>query len=629
MIQKPLIAYSVLNYIWSKDQDILDTYIPLVCSCILKNNLQEVTRNDIEHWFLQEYGLNNLTKGACESIIRRMIKIGYLKNENHKYLVIQDKIVEYVENAKTIEHADTDFSYLIAAIIKYANDKYSLHFTNDEVEQAILDFLQSHDGDLLLQEEKLVDILEKQKQGKTNKTKLKFIISKFLLQSQEQDRVSLEKMVNLAKGHILSSLLSMKDFSAYQGKLNNVIIALDTPIIYSILGLNDKANIELMRELISRLKDLGAQFIIFEQNYNEVHNTLNSTTYLLRTKNYDLEHSSRLLRYAVRRNISADKLQMYLHQLDDTLTQWQITREVAPNNITNYQEIDVEKLTELISNIYNNKGETDLQEYQKELINTDVDTISYIFRMRGNVAATSLKNCKAILLTTNAAIAYASRYPKLSNIVHAIPVCMTDIFLSTILWMNFPSKNTALNERLLMSECSRNITLDDKILQRFYADVVQMHEQNLITEEQVLLANTSKLTIKLLENKTFNDESLYTDTTTEEILQEMELTRNRENKDLKGKLNRHDNNIKRFANILAYACYWLVWGVLIVIFLIKNYIDISTWKCVWKIAFKVLFIVPALWGLCSHAGVIPSKINFINKIANFFYEKINLLLEKE
>lgn len=81
MIQKPLIAYSVLNYIWSKDQDILDTYIPLVCSCILKNNLQEVTRNDIEHWFLQEYGLNNLTKGACESIIRRMIKIGYLKNE--------------------------------------------------------------------------------------------------------------------------------------------------------------------------------------------------------------------------------------------------------------------------------------------------------------------------------------------------------------------------------------------------------------------------------------------------------------------------------------------------------------------------------------------------------------------
>ena len=628
MIQKSLVAYSVLNYIWSKDQDILDTYIPLVCSCILKNNLQEVTRNDIEQWFLQEYGLNNITKGACESIIRRMAKIGYLKNERHKYLVIQDEIIKYIENAKTIEQADTDFSYLITAIVKYAVDKYSLHFTNEEVEQAILDFLQSHDGDLLLQETKLVDILEKQKQGKTNRTKLKFIISKFLLQSQEQDRISLEKMVNLAKGHILSSLLSMKDFSAYQGKLDKVIIALDTPVIYSILGLNDKANVELIQELILRLKDLGAEFIIFEQNYNEVHNTLNSTTYLLRTKNYDLEHSSRLLRYAVRRNISADKIQMYLHQLDDTLARWQITREVAPNNIPNYQEIDVEKLTELISNIYNNKGEKELQEYQKELINTDVDTISYIFRMRGNVAAINLKNCKAILLTTNAAIAYASRYPKLSNIVHAIPTCMTDIFLSTILWMNFPSENTSLNERLLMSECSRNITLDDKILQRFYAEVVQMHEQNMITDEQVLLANTSKSTIKLLENKTFNEESLYTDTTTEEILQEMELNRNRENKDLRRKLSKHDNNIKRFANILAYVCYWLVWGVLIIIFLIKNYVDISTWKCVWKIVFRALFIIPVLWGLCSHAGIIPSKMNFINKIANFLYRKISILLEK-
>ena len=62
--------------------------------------------------------------------------------------------------------------------------------------------------------------------------------------------------------------------------------------------------------------------------------------------------------------------------------------------------------------------------------------------MRGNKPSNSLKNCNAIMVTTNTTIANASRIDGISEITHIIPVCVQIIFLSTILWLKFSKKES-------------------------------------------------------------------------------------------------------------------------------------------------------------------------------------------
>jgi hypothetical protein len=97
-----------------------------------------------------------------------------------------------------------------------------------------------------------------------------------------------------------------------------------------------------------------------------------------------------------------------------------------------------------------------LPEYKRGQIENDVETISYIYRIRKNEAISNLKGCKAILLTTNEAIAFASKHNEISTnrVKPTIPPCLTDIFLSTILWANYPSKNNELNIKCLINVSS-------------------------------------------------------------------------------------------------------------------------------------------------------------------------------
>lgn len=93
----------------------------------------------------------------------------------------------------------------------------------------------------------------------------------------------------------------MKNIGNYVGKMSGVIIALDSPIIFNLLDLNEKVNFDMSSELLGILKKQGCSFVIFRQHYQEVLQTFNSTIHLLYTKNYSLDKASRLLKYSVRK----------------------------------------------------------------------------------------------------------------------------------------------------------------------------------------------------------------------------------------------------------------------------------------------------------------------------------------
>ena len=614
MINRTITSYTILNYFSEKGISQIDLYVPFACKCINKNASQTVSIEDLKKWFSEEYGLSKIYQGVFVSLLKKLTSLGILSLGGGCYNINKQQLIKEIEKFHEIDNS-LSIEELCQKLILFSKENFGVEFSIEETQNGILRFLENHDGDIILDEKGLIDRVARQ----TEKSKkLNYILSKFIIWSKDNSSETFQLFKNIAKGHALSSLLSMKGVCNYVGKMSGVTIALDSPIIFNLLSLNEKVNFDMSSELLGILKKQGCVFIIFKQHYQEVLQTFNSTIHLLHTKDYSLDKASRLLKYAVRNNISASFLKNKRELLDSILSKWNISICEAPSIPNRYSEIDSEKLNELLMKRYLDNN-VEIDDNKRKTIENDVDVISYIYRMRGNSPASNLKNCNAILITTNTALAYASKHPELSNVCHSIPVCMTDAFLSTILWFCYPDTSSDINEKVLLSECYNNLSLSDEILHRFYSEVKELDASTPISEEIMLNINTSRMVQELLESKTFNETSLYTDKTTAEILQEIEISRNTEIKTLSGTLDNHDTKFLSIAKIAAGTIIFFVWLVLVVLFLILKYIDYSNWTNIWKIVLNILSVIPALWGLLSWFGIIKNKAYILDFLTNKIY----------
>lgn len=614
MISRTITSYTLLNYFSEKGLSQLDLYVPFACKCISKNSSKTVSIEDLKKWFSEEYGLSKIYQGVFVSLLKKLTSLGILSLGGGCYNINKQQLIKEIEKFHEIDNS-LSIEELCQKLILFSKENFGVEFSIEETQNGILRFLENHDGDIILDEKGLIDRVARQ----TEKSKkLNYILSKFIIWSKDNSSETFQLFKNIAKGHALSSLLSMKGVCNYVGKMSGVTIALDSPIIFNLLSLNEKVNFDMSSELLGILKKQGCVFIIFKQHYQEVLQTFNSTIHLLYTKDYSLDKASRLLKYAVRNNISASFLKNKRELLDSILSKWNISICEAPSIPNRYSEIDSVKLNELLMKRYLDNN-VEIDDNKRKTIENDVDVISYIYRMRGNSPASNLKNCNAILITTNTALAYASKHPELSNVCHSIPVCMTDAFLSTILWFCYPDTSSDINEKVLLSECYNNLSLSDEILHRFYSEVKELDASTPISEEIMLNINTSRMVQELLESKTFNETSLYTDKTTAEILQEIEISRNTEIKTLSGTLDNHDTKFLSIAKIAAGTIIFFVWLGLVVLFLILKYIDYSNWTNIWKIVLNILSVIPALWGLLSWFGIIKNKAYILDFLTNKIY----------
>ena len=180
-----------------------------------------------------------------------------------------------------------------------------------------------------------------------------------------------------------------------------------------------------------------------------------------------------------------------------------------------------------------------------------------------------------------------------------------------------------------MSECYQYITLQDDILKRFYDDVGKINAQTPITEEEMLNVKTSEMIPELLESKTYNDVTLYTDTTTAEILEEFDNIRNRKANENEAIIETHTKNFYRLSYNLARAIEFICWAALVALFIWLKFVNFSDWHSVLRIIMNTLIIVTAVWGLLCWIGFIPSKVNTTKMLTMKINNQLTKFFNKE
>jgi hypothetical protein len=324
-MDKTLFGLALLSYNWDNHKkDIIDSYIPLVCNCIISKIYNKTTREIVQMDLIEAYGIN-IPLGAIESILKRMSKDELLRKTSGEYLVNYDKVCSTVKNSQKDE-LDIAFKNLVIDLNVYSKTIFTIELSNEEIEFGLINFFKENDLDLLFASPNNESVLPKVKESK----KAKYIIAKFITDLQSKDPSKFAMVLKLAKGYAIASLITYDDIQHYSGKLSDVEIYLDAPIIFNLLGLNGDSNLKLGKELINTLKVNGAKLKLFEINYGEVIKTIQDAINRLTFHNYDITKSSRILRTSIRENISAQQLQIKLNQFDSMLESFSIVKVASP-----------------------------------------------------------------------------------------------------------------------------------------------------------------------------------------------------------------------------------------------------------------------------------------------------------
>lgn len=515
-MNRTILSLALLKAHWEKEKkDYIDNFVPFLATIIKEKNYLEIDLDTLQDDFKERFGLI-IPNYALITILNRARK-KFLYRKYGKIFVNQEKISSYDTSFKSSE-IERKFNNITHKIIEFGKKEFNFDISKEEVEEALLSFLKEHDLDILFAS-KNISILPNVNPNK----KVKYIISRFILFVYNNDVTLFNFLLDITVGHALSSAILYSDFNyAFSGKLKNLNIYIDTPLILDLLGLNGSYNQQSIIELIKILNEEKANLYILETTKGEVNSILQDAINHLEKGNVDIKRSSKILRFCVKNGISSSDLQSIFLTMDKTLDDYDIIPSAVPSYEDHEILIDEVELEKTIKDTYK-KIIDNFDEKKADIkgtIQRDVKVLSGIYRFRKGHKPKTIKDSKAIFITSNSSLALASRVfeTKHNGDYFTIPSCLTSVFLGTTIWLQSPQKVIQINTKKFIADCYSSIQPSSSLINKYIEEIEKLKDIKRINNDEYYLLRTHQAALNLLETKTLGDPDAIDTRTVQEIL---------------------------------------------------------------------------------------------------------------
>jgi tetrahydromethanopterin S-methyltransferase subunit G len=518
-MNRTILSLALLKVNWSKGVDYIDCFLPLLVSTIISSGTKTIDINDvskIKKEILKEYGLD-IPSSALITILNRAKKRDYFTADSGIYLVNEDKI-NLDDNSKVRAEINRAYNYVIKELQKFITEHApeGISFSDDEISDGLLAFLKNHDADISFGAENL-SILPSVEAPE----KLKYLICWFVVENWESDPILVNYLKDISIGHALSSLILYDEFNPFKGKLENLDIYLDTPFILSLLGINGEQRTLLSEEILSQLKNDKANVFVLQTTISEVLNNLEGCKNTLKKGNGIAQSLS--VRMCIENNIRVEDIEQMMADFSFKMEGLGISENQVPDYDDYNLVINEEELFDTIIESYEKinrrdkkprtlkKIKSSLPDHIEKTIRRDVKVLSGIYRFRKGKIPISIKDSKAIFVTTSSALAFASRVyeNKLNKLENAIPTCFTDIFLSTLIWIQNPVLADQINKRRILSDCYAGMSPSEELIKQYETELKKLKERGRINSSTYLTLRTHHVAIQMLSSKTLGDPDLF------------------------------------------------------------------------------------------------------------------------
>ena len=537
-MNRSILSLAIIKTHWENNKsDYIDNFIPFTGALLNEKKYNEIDFDVFQADFRERYGLF-IPINALVTIFNRAKKNGLVYRDQGKIFAKHENLSQY-DFSLSSSSTERKFKNLINAIKDYSKKSYEIELEDEEIESALLSFLKEHDLDILFAA-KDKSVLPEVKSSK----KIKYVISTFSIHVYENDPQLFQFLLDISVGHALSGAILYSEFNSFSGKLKSLNIYFDTPILLGLMGFNGKYKKKSIEELISILNDEGANLFLLKTTRGEVDSILSDCHKWLEKGSYDLEKSSRILRYCHRNGISATDVERKILNLDSFLANRNVISTEVPDYSQQKHVIDENQLEETILSTYRSiidNFDDELAD-KKGTISRDVKVLSGIYRFRQGYKPKTIKDSKALFITTNTALAFASRRFESSHngTGFTIPTCLTDVFLGTVIWLQSPQKVEAINSKRFVADCYAAIQPGESLIKKYLAEIEKLKEEKRIDNDEYYLLRSHRASLNLLESKTMGDPDAFDASSTEEILDNIvESIRYKESQKLKEEIDEH------------------------------------------------------------------------------------------
>lgn len=497
--------------------NILDTYFSFMANMIFEEHLMVIEDGVVAAKFKERYTIE-LPLPFIRQVLGVGVHNGSFIEDHGKYSVVISKLSKY-RFSKT--EFDSLWENLICEFTAYCQTK-EIAISSIDVNEFILDIIDDSDEKILSGEK--VD-------EKDGLTPFEYAWYSFVKEQGESQTELYSFVAALSASNITKQALfhmgeTVTDYS-------NLHIYLDSPIVFSLLGMDDVSRTESYKQLIADMIKAKCNIHVLDHNFQEVDGIIARAAGWATNTLYDLRKANNAARFFHDSQMDETEISEFCDNIETKLNELGITVKETSYDIyqDKFQE-DETCLFDMVKTRYTDHG-YELSQEKQDSIRIDVRSIIMIYRERQGQTATRLQNARHIMLTSNNAIAnvckkYESNRSQQSG---HIPACISADLFGAVLWLDSPMQMLEYQKKKLLADCYAFLKPDKVLLDKYMQSLDEARNADAIDEKKFLFLRTHKVVLDSLMDITKGDYARFNSNTYLEVYEDIQEKAQKKYKD--------------------------------------------------------------------------------------------------
>jgi hypothetical protein len=343
------------------------------------------------------------------------------------------------------------------------------------------------------------------------------VVHSFARHALRHDADCFSHLEEMVKGSMLTNVLYFNDLGSWTPKIDNLVVFLDTPIALRLLGLAPEELTTGARQLMELLEAFEVPVRVFDHTLIEMVGVLEGVkANLERARRQELDVRTlvnlnrEVIEYLIRIGWGPGDVQSVITNIEQKLRDAGVPVEPVPDYSNRSLSINEGALEERLL----------ASKFTRSQVAMDVKSIAAIHRLRGGRPALSLGKARAVFVTSNRGLVRQSnRFFQAENSQSPVGHCMSDLSLTTQLWLVGPDKSKAVPRKVLIAESFAALNPPREVWKRYLEKVEAKRLAGEVTEEEVKTLVFSSLAQEGLLEVTHGDPRAVSDDTPSVVLE--------------------------------------------------------------------------------------------------------------
>ncbi len=467
-----LATLAMLKANFDAGTDHIEMFLPFVVDAMARQTRDDFSADDVRRFVESHHGLS-IPHGVLKTILARAVKRGVARREGGLY-IRSGQVKPLVDIASQRAAIEAEQERLGTALVEYARADGRVLGSSEDALALILEFVAGNHISLLLGASP-IELPAQPLTGAETHLVARFIKDRCL--ESPSLRASVQRML---EGYVLQNTLLLRDISQARRRFSDLMVFLDTGLLFEAVGLVGEATALAAREGLQLLREAGARLAVFDRTLDEMKRILNVYVYKLSTPDGIASlYPTPLSRYVLQQHLSPAEMAEEIALLADHVRGLGILVQSFPPHDPRYT-LDERKLGEILTK----PGGSDLE----PRVVHDVDCVAAVLTLRAGRCRASLDEaCAVFATTTGLVVKNVTRWYEEQQ-SGGVPPVIHQYALTNIAWLKKPASASALKLRQLVALCSAATAPSRETWERFarYLNAL-VASGNLTTEEHVAI----------------------------------------------------------------------------------------------------------------------------------------------